>query len=86
MKLYDKVIVIVFGGKGKGEDILEVLVMKNELMKLKIVEDCIIMEDKLMSIDENIKFLKFLILDNMKKGMIVINDFYMFRVKKIVVK
>ena len=36
--------------------------------------------------DENIKFSKPLIPDNMKKGMIVTNDFHMFRAKKIAAK
>ena len=40
------------------------------------------MEDKSTSTDENIKFSKPLIPDNMKKGMIVTNDFHMFRAKK----
>ncbi|HDR5349355.1 TPA: YdcF family protein [Bacillus thuringiensis] len=82
----DKAIAIVSGGKGKGEDISEALAMKNELMKLKIAEDRIIMEDKSTSTDENIKFSKPLIPDNMKKGMIVTNDFHMFRAKKIAAK
>ena len=56
--------------------------MKNELIKLKIAEDRIIMEDKSTSTDENIKFSKPLIPDNMKKGLIVTNDFHMFRAKK----
>ena len=60
--------------------------MKNGLMKLKIAEDRIIMEDKSTSTDENIKFSKPLIPDNMKKGMIVTNDFHMFRAKKIAAK
>ncbi len=72
--------------KEKGEDISEALAMKNELIKLKIAEDRIIMEDKSTSTDENIKFSKPLIPDNMKKGLIVTNDFHMFRAKKIAAK
>ena len=86
LKSHAKAIAIVSGGKGKGEDISEALAMKNELMKLKIAEDRIIMEDKSTSTDENIKFSKPLIPDNMKKGMIVTNDFHMFRAKKIAAK
>ena len=86
LKSHEKAIAIVSGGKGKGEDISEALAMKNELMKLKIAEDRIIMEDKSTSTDENIKFSKPLIPDNMKKGMIVTNDFHMFRAKKIAAK
>lgn len=86
LKSHEKAIAIVSGGKGKGEDISEALAMKNELMKLNIAEDRIIMEDKSTSTDENIKFSKLLIPDNMKKGMIVTNDFHMFRAKKIAAK
>lgn len=86
LKSHEKAIAIVSGGKGKGEDISEALAMKNELMKLNIAEDRIIMEDKSTSTDENIKFSKPLIPDNMKKGMIVTNDFHMFRAKKIAAK
>ncbi|MED2185443.1 YdcF family protein [Bacillus wiedmannii] len=86
LKSHEKTIAIVSGGKGKREDISEALAMKYELMKLKIAEDRIIMEDKSTSTDENIKFSKPLIPDNMKKGMIVTNDFHMFRAKKIAAK
>lgn len=86
LKSHEKTIAIVSGGKGKGEDISEALAMKYELMKLKIAEDRIIMEDKSTSTDENIAFSKPLIPDNMKKGMIVTNDFHMFRAKKIAAK
>lgn len=86
LQSHEKTIAIVSGGKGKGEDISEALAMKNGLMKLKIAEDRIIMEDKSTSTDENIKFSKRLIPDNMKKGMIVTNDFHMFRAKKIAAK
>ncbi|TKI89301.1 YdcF family protein, partial [Bacillus wiedmannii] len=86
LQSHEKTIAIVSGGKGKGEDISEALAMKNGLMKLKIAEDRIIMEDKSTSTDENIKYSKPLIPDNMKKGMIVTNDFHMFRAKKIAAK
>ncbi|MCU4990856.1 YdcF family protein [Bacillus cereus] len=86
LKSHEKTIAIVSGGKGKGEDISEALAMKNGLMKLKITEERIIMEDKSTSTDENIKYSKPLIPDNMKKGMIVTNDFHMFRAKKIAAK
>ncbi|MED0996934.1 YdcF family protein [Bacillus mobilis] len=86
LQSHEKTIAIVSGGKGKGEDISEALAMKNGLMKLKIAEDRIIMEDKSTSTDENIKFSKPLISSDMKKGMIVTNDFHMFRAKKIAAK
>ncbi|PEE82091.1 YdcF family protein [Bacillus toyonensis] len=86
LKSHEKTIAIVSGGQGKGEDISEALAMKQGLMKQNIAEDRIIMEDKSTSTDENITFSKPLIPANMKKGMIVTNDFYMFRAKKIAAK
>lgn len=67
LKSHDKTIAIVSGGQGKGEDITEALAMKQGLMKQNIAEDRIIMEDRSTSTDENIKFSKPLIPDNMKK-------------------
>ncbi|PFY50512.1 YdcF family protein [Bacillus toyonensis] len=86
LKSHEKTIAIVSGGQGKGEDISEALAMKQGLMKQNIAEDRIIMEDKSTSTDENITFSKPLISANMKKGMIVTNDFHMFRAKKIAAK
>ncbi|MEH7750399.1 YdcF family protein [Bacillus toyonensis] len=86
LKSHEKTIAIVSGGQGKGENISEALAMKQGLMKQNIAEDRIIMEDKSTSTDENITFSKPLIPANMKKGMIVTNDFHMFRAKKIAAK
>ncbi|MBJ7945892.1 YdcF family protein [Bacillus cereus group sp. N24] len=86
LKSHEKTIAIVSGGQGKCEDISEALAMKQGLMKQNIAEDRIIMEDKSTSTDENITFSKPLIPANMKKGMIVTNDFHMFRAKKIAAK
>nr|WP_306472394.1 YdcF family protein [Bacillus toyonensis] len=86
LKSHEKTIAIVSGGQGKGEDISEALAMKDGLIKQNIAEGRIIMEDKSTSTDENITFSKPLIPDNMKKGMIVTNDFHMFRAKKIAAK
>ena len=83
LKSHEKTIAIVSGGQGKGEDISEALAMKQGLMKQNIAEDRIIMEDKSTSTDENITFSKTLIPANMKKGMIVTNDFHMFRAKRL---
>ena len=86
LKSHEKTIAIVSGGQGKGEDISEALAMKQGLIKQNIAEDRIIMEGKSTSTDENITFSKPLIPADMKKGMIVTNDFHMFRAKKIAAK
>ncbi|MBC6972564.1 YdcF family protein [Bacillus sp. Xin] len=86
LKKHEQTIVIVSGGKGKGEDISEALAMKQGLMKQDIAEQRIIMEDRSTNTDENIEFSKALIPANKKKGMIVTNDFHMFRAKKIAEK
>ncbi|KFN01882.1 YdcF family protein [Bacillus clarus] len=86
LKSHEKTIAIVSGGQGKGEDISEALAMKKGLMKKDIPEERIILEDRSTNTDENIKFSKSLIPANMKKGMIVTNDFHMFRAKKIAEK
>ncbi|KEK24707.1 YdcF family protein [Bacillus gaemokensis] len=86
LKTHEKTIVIVSGGKGKGEDISEALAMKNGLVKQRIAEERIIMEDRSTNTDENIKFSKSLIPVNKKKGIIVTNDFHMFRAKRIAEK
>ncbi len=86
LKTHEQTIVIVSGGKGKGEDISEARAMKKGLMKQSIAEQRIIMEDRSTNTDENIEFSKSLIPANKKKGMIVTNDFHMFRAKKIAEK
>ncbi|HEK9102520.1 TPA: YdcF family protein [Bacillus pseudomycoides] len=86
LKTHEQTIVIVSGGKGKGEDISEALAMKQGLMKKNIAEQRIIMEDRSTNTDENIEFSKELIPASKKKGMIVTNDFHMFRAKKIAEK
>ncbi|MBO1578513.1 YdcF family protein [Bacillus sp. XF8] len=86
LKAHEQTIVIVSGGKGKGEDISEALAMKKGLMKQNIAEQRIIMEDRSTNTNENIEFSKSLIPANKKKGIIVTNDFHMFRSKKIAEK
>ncbi|MGG0239099.1 YdcF family protein [Bacillus rhizoplanae] len=86
LKTHQQTIVIVSGGKGKGEDISEALAMKRGLIKQGIQEERIIMEDRSTNTDENIKYSKSLIPANKKKGIIVTNDFHMYRAKKIAEK
>lgn len=68
LKTHEQTIVIVSGGKGKGEDISEARAMKKGLMKQSIAEQRIIMEDRSTNTDENIEFSKSLIPANKKKG------------------
>ncbi|MDM5154243.1 YdcF family protein [Bacillus sp. DX1.1] len=86
LKKHQQTTVIVSGGKGKGENISEASAMKRELMEQEIEEERIIMEDRSTSTDENIKFSKSLIPSNKQKGIIVTNDFHMYRAKKIAEK
>lgn len=86
LKTHPQTTVIVSGGKGKGEDISEALAMKRGLVAQGIQEERITMEERSSNTDENIKFSKPLIPTNKKKGIIVTNDFHMYRAKKIAEK
>lgn len=58
LKINDNCYVVVFGGKGSGEKIIEVKVMKDYFIKNGIDKNRIIEEDKFMNIYENFKYLK----------------------------
>lgn len=74
---------IASGGQGKGEEISEAFSIKKELVALGIDESRIILEDKSTDTYENIGFSKKLIPDSAKSGIIVTNDFHIFRAKMI---
>lgn len=76
-------VVIASGGKGPGEDISEAESIKRELVKQGINESRIIMEDRSTSTYENIDFSKKLIPGGMKLGLVVTNDFHMYRAVSI---
>lgn len=78
--------VIVSGGKGPGENITEAEAMKRYLINKGIKEERIIMEDKSVNTDENIKFSKELISDKDSKAVIVTNNFHVYRSMKIAQK
>ena len=78
--------VIVSGGKGPGENITEAEAMKRYLINRGIKEERIIMEDKSVNTDENIKFSKELISDKDSKVVIVTNNFHVYRGIKIAKK
>ncbi|WP_163100153.1 YdcF family protein [Peribacillus alkalitolerans] len=77
------VIVIASGGQGPGEEISEAEAIKRGLIEQGVEDHRIIKEDKSTNTVENIKFSKELIPDHLEKGMIVTNDFHLFRSKMI---
>lgn len=76
-------IVIVSGGKGPGEDITEAEAMQTELIAQGIASSRIILEDRSTTTDENIHFSKQLIPADKEKGLLVTNDFHIYRAIKI---
>lgn len=76
-------IAIASGGQGPGEDITEAESIKRGLMEHGINESRIILEDKSTDTVENIKFSMKLIPENLENGLIVSNDFHIFRAKMI---
>ena len=76
---------IVSGGLGKDELISEAECMKIELIKLGIEENRIIKEDLSTNTYENMKFSKNYIQEN-EKGIIVTNDYHLFRSIKLAKK
>lgn len=72
-------IAIVSGGKGTGADMSEAEVMKRELIEHGISENRILMEDKSTSTEENIAFSKDLIPAEAKRGLLVTNDYHIYR-------
>lgn len=77
--------IIVSGGQGKDELISEAECMKIELIKLGIDENRIIKEDLSTNTYENMKFSKNFIKEN-EKGIIVTNDYHLFRSIKLAEK
>lgn len=72
-------IAIASGGQGPGEEISEAESIKRELMKLGISEARIIKEDHSTNTYENIDFSKKLIPGDAKLGLVVTNNFHMYR-------
>ncbi len=78
----DKVIFIVSGGQGPGEDITEAQAMSQYLLDNGVNPDRIILEDKSTSTQENIVFSKSLLGEYFEEesiGLLITNDFHMFR-------
>ncbi|CAH0203634.1 hypothetical protein SRABI84_01962 [Peribacillus simplex] len=79
-------LVIVSGGKGPGEDISEAKAMQQGLIAQGIEEARIMMEDKSTTTYENIVFSKELIPDTAVSGLVVSNDFHIYRAVEIAKK
>lgn len=76
-------IAIASGGKGPGEDISEAESIKRELVAHGIAESRIILEDQSTDTYENIGYSKKLLPDEATIGLVVTNDFHIFRAKMI---
>jgi len=79
-------IVIVSGGKGKGEMISEAECMERELIKLGIQKQRIIKEDQSTNTYQNFIFSKRLLPKGAKTGIVVSNDYHLYRAKKMAKK
>lgn len=72
-------IAIASGGKGPEENISEAEAIKQGLMKKGIEETRIRLENKSTSTTENIKFSKAFMSEDNEQGVIVTNDFHVYR-------
>jgi uncharacterized SAM-binding protein YcdF (DUF218 family) len=76
-------LVIASGGKGPGEDISEAESIRRELVNQGINETRIILEDQSTDTYENINFSKKLIPEGAKIGLVVTNNFHLYRAVSI---
>lgn len=76
-------LVIASGGQGPGEDISEAESIKRELVKKGISETRIILEAQSTDTYENINFSKRLIPQDAKLGLVVTNNFHLYRAVSI---
>jgi uncharacterized SAM-binding protein YcdF (DUF218 family) len=83
MKKNKETIAIASGGQGPGEDITEAEAIKRGLVALGIPSRRILLEDRSTDTVENIRFSKELIPNHLEKGLIVTNDFHLYRAKSI---
>ena len=75
----ENTIAIASGGQGPGEDISEAECIKRELVMQGIDESRIILEDRSTDTYENIKFSKGKLPKHAKKGIVVTNNFHIYR-------
>jgi uncharacterized SAM-binding protein YcdF (DUF218 family) len=83
LKENSNTIVIASGGQGPGEDISEAESIKRELVKQGISETRIILEAQSTDTYENINFSKKLIPEDAKLGLVVTNNFHIYRAVSI---
>jgi uncharacterized SAM-binding protein YcdF (DUF218 family) len=83
MKINQETIAIASGGQGTGEEITEAEAIKRGLLAHGISSNRILLEDKSTDTVENIRFSKKLIPQHLKTGLIVTNDFHLYRAKSI---
>jgi uncharacterized SAM-binding protein YcdF (DUF218 family) len=83
LKHNKRTIAIASGGKGSGEEISEAEAIKNELLLQGIQDSRIVMEDQSTDTYENIKLSKKLLPEQTNTGLIVTNDFHVYRAKQI---
>jgi uncharacterized SAM-binding protein YcdF (DUF218 family) len=76
-------IAIASGGQGPGEDITEGEAIKRGLLEHGIKGNRILIEDKSTDTVENIRFSKKLIPNHLQKGLLVTNDYHLYRAMSI---
>jgi uncharacterized SAM-binding protein YcdF (DUF218 family) len=83
LKKNEETIVIASGGKGHGEDISEAKSIRRELVKQGINKTRIILEDQSTDTYENINFSKKFIPEGARLGLVVTNNFHLYRAVSI---
>jgi uncharacterized SAM-binding protein YcdF (DUF218 family) len=83
LKENSNTLVIASGGQGPGEDISEAESIKRELVKTGISDTRIILEAQSTDTYENINFSKKLIPEDAKLGLVVTNNFHIYRAVSI---
>ena len=73
------IVAIVSGGQGPDEDISEAEAMRQGLVAQGIGAERIIIEDKSTSTYENMRFSKKLIPSGLDRGLLVTNDYHLYR-------
>jgi uncharacterized SAM-binding protein YcdF (DUF218 family) len=83
MKKNKDTIAIASGGQGPGEEITEAEAIKRGLLSHGIPNNRILLEDQSTDTVENIRFSRKLIPEYLEEGLVVTNDFHLYRAKSI---